>query len=530
MRKPVIVGSRASKLARWQADYTIAKLKEAGFETELKLINTSGDKDRISRFSEMQGFGFFTGELEQALLSGEVDLAVHSFKDLPTTQAEGLVIAGCSYRADPADVLLVKPGSRDATKLLDLKAGAVVGTSSVRRKNQILALRPDLKVTDLRGNVPTRIQKLHDGQYDAIMLAAAGIERLKPDLGELELVRLNPKTFVPAPAQGVLAYETRRGDQNALDAVAAIHDERAAMVVRAERKLLSNLNGGCHLPFGAYCEEIEGVCHFWISKATKQDEFPLRLWIENPDPDVLVVEAWQQLHKEKPSSVFISRVLDDDSIFLRAMHKHNIKIHAESLIDFTARTFKLNKADWLFFSSKTAVKMFVDFHPELSATLNNKTETSKIKLAAIGNGTAKELLKAGFKADFIADPLDMNNSILNFASLAQGTHVVFPGAENGLRTAQKIIEQSDKSITVEDIIAYSNTSKKGIDIPQTDIVVLTSPLNVDTYFDAYPERMKSRFVAIGESTAKALQNRGAYKIFISRRPSELALIECVFSS
>lgn len=522
MQRTLIVGSRGSKLALWQAEYAMSKLRENGFNPSLKIITTSGDKDQKSQFQQMAGYGFFTGELEQALASKEVDLAVHSFKDMPTTQGEGLVIAGVSYREDPADVLLVRRDKLDKGLPLNLMANAKVGTSSARRKNQLKAFRPDLEIAQLRGNVPTRIGKLLAGEYDAIMLAAAGIARIKPDMGELELIRLDPRVFVPAPAQGVLAYEVRKGDQFALDAVATLHDERVAMVVRAERKLLANLDGGCHMPLGAYCEEIEGVCNFWISKAAESEEFPRRVWIENPDPDVLVVEAWHKLNKAAPVSVFISRPLEDSSYFAAAMQAHKVRLQAESLIKFEDASPDFPDADWMFVSSRTAAKMLGQRSNRLAG----------MKIAAIGGGTARELARHGWESDFVVQASDqspMKAQLRIFGESLGSAHVIFPGASESLRTAQKEIAAVNSTATLTDIVLYKNHVKPQFEIEQAEVTVLTSPMNVKAYLDKYPERAGDQFVAIGETTAKALYAAGAYKIFTSRRPSETAMTEAVFS-
>ncbi|MEZ5023476.1 MAG: hydroxymethylbilane synthase [Chitinophagales bacterium] len=174
MDNKVIIGTRGSKLALWQAYFTKDKLEAAGYEVTINIIKTRGDQIQHLSFDKLEGKGFFTKEIEEALLNKEVDLAVHSCKDLPTESPEGLTLTAYSARAAAHDVLLIRKEGHDGKLELELKANAVVGTSSARRKAQIMSFRPDIELKDIRGNVPTRINKLREGQFDAILLAAAG--------------------------------------------------------------------------------------------------------------------------------------------------------------------------------------------------------------------------------------------------------------------------------------------------------------------------------------------------------------------
>src|ERR1700752_3345912 len=193
--KKVKIGTRGSELALWQANYTKTLLEKQGCEVEIKVISTEGDRsqDWNTSFDKLEGKGFFTKEIEEALLKNEIDLAVHSHKDLPTISPDGLMIAGVSDREDPSDLLIIRKEAVDEKEKFNLKQKAIVGTSSSRRKAQLLAFREDVEIKDLRGNVPTRIKKLQEGQYDAIILAAAGIERLELDLGDIRIEKLSPK-------------------------------------------------------------------------------------------------------------------------------------------------------------------------------------------------------------------------------------------------------------------------------------------------------------------------------------------------
>lgn len=259
MSRKIIIGSRGSDLALWQAHHVEAQLKELGHEVEIKIIKTQGDKIQHLSFDKMEGKGFFTKELEDKLLSGEIDLAVHSHKDLPTEHPEGLIIAAVSEREDPSDLLLIRKEKVDSSKPLELIESPVVGTSSARRKSQLLHHRPDIEIKDLRGNVPTRINKLREAQYDAIMLAAAGVERLKLDLSEFHVLKLHPKEFIPAPAQGVLGLQIRETDADLQQILSHLNNEAVARRIGVERRILNLFEGGCQMPLGAYCEEANGT-------------------------------------------------------------------------------------------------------------------------------------------------------------------------------------------------------------------------------------------------------------------------------
>ncbi len=246
------IGTRGSDLALWQAR-RVAELvtQRCGLGCEIEIIKTRGDRIRDVALHKMDGKGFFTKELQQALQEGRVDLVVHSLKDLPTDQPEGLELVAILERADATDSLLAEAGllKPQPSDPLGLPVGAVVGTSSLRRAAQTLALSPHVKIKALRGNVPTRISKLCEGQYDAILLATAGIRRLDPGLDGLECCELRPEVLLPAPGQGALAVEVRKGDQLTAT-LTALNQQEQARCTAAERTLLALLEGGCHLPLG----------------------------------------------------------------------------------------------------------------------------------------------------------------------------------------------------------------------------------------------------------------------------------------
>lgn len=251
----VRIATRASALALWQARWVEDRLRGLGIDTRLVPIET--DADRSTAPVAELGVGVFTKAIQDAVLTGRADVAVHSFKDLPSRGVPGLELAAVPPRAAPHDVLLVRGGYDPEAGKLPLALGARVGTGSARRRAQLHHLRPDLEVAPLRGNVPTRVARLRAGDHDALVLAAAGLDRLELDLGGLHRVDLDVETIVPAPAQGALALEVRRGDALG-DRLADLHDVRGYPPVAAERGLMGALDAGCQLALGAHARAVGG--------------------------------------------------------------------------------------------------------------------------------------------------------------------------------------------------------------------------------------------------------------------------------
>ncbi len=241
------IGSRGSQLALWQANHVAALLRVQGHYVEIEIIKTTGDRLQEVTFAQVGSKGMFTKEIEEALAAGRVDLAVHSLKDLPTELPAPFALAATPVRVDPRDVLV---SVKHAT-LAALPQGARVGTSSQRRRAQLKMLRPDIDAVEFRGNVDTRLRKLAEGQVEAILLAAAGLDRL----GKTEWVRerLDPKDFCPAAGQGALGIETRKDDAATIEAVAFLDHADTRFAVTAERAALAALGGGCQVPIGIHC-------------------------------------------------------------------------------------------------------------------------------------------------------------------------------------------------------------------------------------------------------------------------------------
>lgn len=253
--KRISIGTRGSKLALWQSEWVRSEIKKLRPDIEVSLvkIKTTGDKILDVPLAKVGGKGLFVKEIEEALLRGDVDVAVHSMKDVPTDLPSGLHLAAICKREDPRDAFISKESNIKGIN--DLPQGAVVGTSSLRRSCQLLSRRPDLKIIQLRGNLDTRLRKLDEGHFDAIILAAAGIKRL--GLGKRITSILPPDVSLPAIGQGAIGIECRVDDEFINDLLLPLNDPETSLCVRAERAFLKKLEGGCQVPIAAYAR-IDG--------------------------------------------------------------------------------------------------------------------------------------------------------------------------------------------------------------------------------------------------------------------------------
>jgi hydroxymethylbilane synthase len=295
---PVLrVATRASALARWQAERVVELL---GGDAEYVVVSTTGDERRDLPIHSMGGAGVFVKEVEQAVLDGRADLAVHSAKDLPSATPAGLVLGAVPERGDPRDALV-------GSGLADVPTGGRVGTGSVRRRAQLAALRPDLGFGELRGNIPTRLEKA--AQFDAVVLAAAALDRL--GLGDRIAERVDPGVVLPQVAQGALAVECRAGDHALRDLLAGIDDEGVRRAVTAERAYLAELGGGCNLPCGALAEAAgDGTVALEALLASLDGRVALRVRVEGGDPTAVGAEAARRLVDDEGGRL----VLDDDLV------------------------------------------------------------------------------------------------------------------------------------------------------------------------------------------------------------------------
>jgi hydroxymethylbilane synthase len=271
----IVIGSRGSKLALWQAEHIAAALQALGTETRIDVIKTTGDNIQDVPLAQVGGKALFTKEIDEALLAGAIDLAVHSMKDVPTGLPAGLTIAAIPEREEPRDALI----GRSLAELVD---GSSIGTSSLRRQAQLLAYRPLLNIEMLRGNVDTRLRKLDEGQYDAIVLAAAGLRRLGWQDRIRELIPV--EIMCPAVGQGALAIETREDGRAAHELVRKLDHADTRIAVTAERAMLEKLGGGCQVPVGGYAYIEKGVIHMRAIVASPDGKRVVRAELSGVDP------------------------------------------------------------------------------------------------------------------------------------------------------------------------------------------------------------------------------------------------------
>ncbi|HMC74472.1 MAG TPA: hydroxymethylbilane synthase [Terriglobales bacterium] len=283
------IGSRGSQLALWQANHISALLRERGHQVEIEIIKTTGDKITDVALAKVGTKGMFTKEIEEALAAGRVDLAVHSLKDLPTEIPPDFEIAAITQRENPRDVLV----SKKHASIKELPQRARVGTSSLRRQAQLKALRPDLEIYPLRGNVDTRLRKLEAGDYEAIILAAAGVNRL----GLTALVKqiIPAEIMCPAAGQGALGIEIRKGDEAIRQHLCFLDDSAARQTTTAERALLNKLGGGCQVPIGAFAELRAREIHLEGVVAHPDGSLVLRESRDGNDPELLGNEVGESL-------------------------------------------------------------------------------------------------------------------------------------------------------------------------------------------------------------------------------------------
>ena len=520
--RKLIIGTRGSDLALWQAHFVQDSLAALGITAELKIIKTQGDRILHLSLDKLEGKGFFTKELEEELLAGTIDLAIHSHKDLPTENPAGLIIAAVSEREDASELLLILKDCVDVHQKLSVKYGGMVGTSSNRRKAQLLAYRPDLEIVDLRGNVPTRLNKLREENYDAIMLAKAGVHRLGLDLSEFHVEELSPAELVPAPAQGALAIQIRETDIELLNALQPMHHPDVAEQLAVERTVLKLFGGGCHMPLGCYCHKEDGVYQVFTSKADEGADFPDRLFIEALSTEGLAQKVVSYFDKDRvfPKKVFISRALTEQSYFRKALEKHGIEIEARSLIRTVPvinklDSFILKNIDWVFFSSKNAVEYFFNLEPLLS---------KKVKFGVMGSGSEDMLRRKGYFVDYTGDAIDPSEVAAEFASLANGTTVLFPSAKESLRSIQQGLSADTKII---DLPVYETIKEENPEPSGADILVFTSPSNVEAYFEENLLYPGQKVIAIGNSTCKKLEETGL-ACTLPYSPDETGLAEAVF--
>lgn len=476
------IGTRGSDLALWQAHHVRDLIEARGGTCDIQVLSTQGDREQVQAFEKLEGKGFFTKEIEQALLDGEVDLAVHSHKDLETQQPAGLSIIAVPERAAVEDLLLIRRESTAAQPWLPLKPGADVGTSSVRRRDQLLLLRPDLAISPLRGNVPTRVQRLREGKHDAIVLAAAGVERLELDLSDLIVHRLPPRLFVPAPAQGALALQMRADDPLTEWMSACTHAPTAAAVAE-ERDVLRELNGGCQLPFGAH----------------RPSEGPLRCFLQgkNGPQRIVARDAHHALsllrHGLSQVSLLITRVPKPGDLLHRLAEGSGIRLLEHPLsypVPLQTPHAPDVPFDWVWLTSPGAVRMaeeWLDDHPQAN-------------IALPGPGTAEALPERFHDRMLHVGSGHPFQAWREFASsVMAGARVAMPHSAHSLKRWEETETNAILCPWVQYELRLTHEPP-----PACDAVCFTSPSQVQAWTGNQPEQI----LALGRSTSDALHAKG----------------------
>lgn len=514
MKDRLVIGSRGSDLALWQAHFLQRSLRDIGVGSDILIIKTQGDQIQHISLEKLEGKGFFTKEIEDALIAGTIDVAVHSHKDLPTASTPGLTIAAVSYREDPSELLLIRKERADATLFWQLPYQAKVGTSSARRAVQLQFFRSDIQCADIRGNVPTRIQKLRDGHYDAILLAAAGVQRLQLPIDDLVALKIQPQHFIPAPAQGVLAYQCRDNDAQVLEILSKLHQQDVAATIAVERKVMQLFNGGCHMPLGVYCEEQHGELVAWATQTSDRSKEPRRLFMRSHDADTLAQQIFTTLQRHANRRILFTTDETSAASALRVIAAAGDHGFATSFVEIESLPFQFDgEGDWLFFTSKNGVREFFRVAVQIP---------KHFKIAAFGQETAKEIFATGAHVDFIGDGR-VDEVSRQFEALGSGEHIVFPCALHARTELHNAIAVYART-TVLPVYLNAITSAPA---QQVDIVACTSPMQAEGFLSANPGPRRERFVAIGDTTASYLKQQGIDPVYISPQPSILSMAELI---
>jgi len=528
--RPIRLGTRGSDLARTQSELVAARLRAAGHVVELVIIATRGDAtDRP--FRELEGKAFFTRELDEALLDRSIDVAVHSLKDLPTGEEPGLATHPVLPRADPRDLLLARRGiARNG----ELPAGARVGTSSARRGAQLEEAFPGIATVDLRGNVPTRVAKLRRGDYDAIVVAAAGIERLALELSDLDVVPLEPPRFLPAPGQGVLACRVRADDATLAAALLELHDRDAGECARAERLLLERLDGGCSLPLGAWARRVDGRIRLDATLARDGGRRDAHVVAPTPEEAASVAHATLLgrpvvvLTRPEP----LDHELDD------ALRARGVATLAQPAIDFHelppsgelgAALASAARHDAVAFTSQRAVQSW--FHQ----LRRHGVAMPRVRVAAIGPATAAALRRERVLPWCCADGSGGRAlATLLAAEFAAGARVLHPGPLEPEGTLASELAMRGIAVTPLPLYATRARADDG-PLPATPLVfVVASPSAARSLWQRPQLRDRLarapatvRFVVTGATTASQLALLGATAIDVARLPTGAPLLAAV---
>lgn len=533
-------GSRGSDLALTQTRTVAEELqRRTGEAFEIEVIETKGDKFLAKPIAEIGGKGLFTAELEHALREGRIDVAVHSLKDLPVEDPEGLTIGAIPTREAPHDVLVFAQDARDPEGgTVPLLTDCVVGTSSPRRSSSLMSLRPDLHVKDIRGNVGTRVRKVIEGEYHATILAAAGLSRLGLDTPDLERVALPVESFTPAPGQGALGVQCRDEDERVREALSTIHDETTTACVLAERNLLFKLGGGCSMPLGAL-----------VTPASDGDGFRMiaSLFSETRPGCGITLDVHAQESLALPAlaaaefAPFLGEPLQGQRIALlrpggsggslgRALGLAGAEVETvavSEILPMHNRTAELVAEDLrvIAFTSARAVDRFFEQAAAFGLDLVSPT------FFAGGPATAEALRRRGrecFEPKDNAGGRALSQLIVDkLDPIECASKVLFPCAES--RHGDFETSMQDAAFTVEALPVYRTVVLSGVEIPEADHVVFTSPSAVRAYESGQHAIEPASLIALGQTTADAMASVGMPPHAVAKAPTAKALVQLIRS-
>ena len=486
----IVIGTRGSALALWQTNFIIAALVRLvpDLQIEKHIIKTTGDSDRVRSLAELGGLGVFTKEIENALLICTIDLAVHSLKDLPTDTPRGLRIAAIPAREDPRDCIV----SRHQVGLMDLPRGARIGTSSARRAAQLLVLRPDAQIVPLRGNVDTRLRKAQTEEYDAVVLAAAGLIRLGRANEIAEYLPLD--TFLPDPGQGALAVEIRADDAELGALVAQLDHTQTRAAVTAERAFLRGLGGGCRMPIGAYAEMRDNQLNVRGIFAADDGKSIRRGQVDGNAARAAELgaklAAQLQVGGEKTplhhKRILVTRARDQASVLaekIRALGGEPIEfptIDFAPLDDFNEMDQTLAHVrdyDWVVFTSANGVRAVNDRMHALGLDMHN---VASAKLAAIGPATARALEALGLHVDFVPTKF-LGEQIAIELPIERGQHALLLRADIASNVLARGLAARGVVVTNTDAYRTVMPPRRDLDFSQIDAVTFTSSSTVRNF-------------------------------------------------
>jgi len=531
----IVFGSRGSDLALTQTRWVAEGVKAAtGEDYRIEVMVTTGDRIQDRPLSGIGVKGLFTKELEDALRSGAIDAAVHSLKDLPVDDPDGLTLGAIPAREDAHDVLVTREDALEAAgQPLDcLRAGASLGTSSPRRARAALSARADLKTEDIRGNVPTRVEKARRADYDAVVLAAAGLNRLGQDLSGLVSQPLPLGTFTPAPGQGALGVQCRAKDERTLNALAAMHDPVTARCVKAERDVLQGLGGGCSMPLGVLIEPIADRFRVRAALFGGEPNAALHEALIGDAPDAMaaaIVEKWRPLigaplrgrrvatirpDGERSGLTAALAIAGAEVTALGWTRTEALKVERQQLEAVISR-------EALAFTSTRAVRHFV------AACQEHDLMPYERPALAVGAATATELVRCGFVE--VHPAAGRGGEALAALCAASGhTDVAMPCAEARHEGFEQRAAKEGVAVLALPVYRLLDTEPDAAEIPpDLDAFVFTSPSSVAAWHAATDGGTDLRAVAIGTTTSDSLHQYGFEQVTCLPEPTPAALIDAL---